>query len=138
MSDRDWMLHGYIRLPGKARGTRHLWEAALEDDEGYAPRRGAGPRVDGYGLELRFEIDGELRHSQRYTDWPALEQAPAERRKEFEERGWSGGPRLTPYLTPTHSVSQGHRRTQRMSGCQNRWQKHAMDAGNVASRSLNL
>ena len=39
--------------------------------------------IDGVGLELRFSIDGELRHSQIFRDWPALE-----KRADFEARGW--------------------------------------------------
>ena len=45
--------------------------------------------IDGVGLELRFMIDGELRHSQIFREWQSLEQAAPEKRAEFEQRGWS-------------------------------------------------
>ena len=45
--------------------------------------------IDGVGLELRFVIDGELRHSQIFREWQSLEQAAPEKRAEFEQRGWS-------------------------------------------------
>jgi hypothetical protein len=45
--------------------------------------------IDGVGLELRFMIDGESRHSQLFRDWQLLEQAAREKRADFEERGWS-------------------------------------------------
>jgi len=44
--------------------------------------------IDGVGLELRFLIDGELRHSQLFRDWPSLEQAAAEKKTDFLSRGW--------------------------------------------------
>ena len=34
--------------------------------------------IDGVGLELRFMIDGELRHSQLFRDWQLLERAAKE------------------------------------------------------------
>jgi len=47
--------------------------------------------IDGVGLELRFMIDGELRHSQIFRDWPSLEQAAEEKRGDFEGEGLGGG-----------------------------------------------
>jgi hypothetical protein len=44
--------------------------------------------IDGAGLELRFMIDGELRHSQLFRDWTLLQQAAREKRGDFEARGW--------------------------------------------------
>ena len=44
--------------------------------------------IDGVGLELRFMIDGELRHSELCRDWRLLEQAAAEKKTDFPSRGW--------------------------------------------------
>ena len=43
--------------------------------------------IPGYGLELRFTINGELHYSQRFTVWAKLEQAAREKREDFEARG---------------------------------------------------
>ncbi len=45
--------------------------------------------IPGIGRELRFLIDGELRHSQLYRDWQLLEQAAQTKRAEFKQRGWA-------------------------------------------------
>ena len=44
--------------------------------------------IPDYGLELRFSIDGELYYSHRYTAWERIEEAAAEKKTDFLERGW--------------------------------------------------
>ena len=44
--------------------------------------------IPAYGLELRFSIDDTLYYSHRYTAWERLEQAAAEKKTDFLERGW--------------------------------------------------
>jgi hypothetical protein len=44
--------------------------------------------IDGIGLELRFEWNGDLRVSQVFRSWAELEVAAAEKRRELEARGW--------------------------------------------------
>jgi hypothetical protein len=44
--------------------------------------------IDGIGLELRYEWDGDLRASQVFKSWEALEQAAHEKRRELEANGW--------------------------------------------------
>ncbi len=48
--------------------------------------------IDGVGLELRFVIDGELRHSQIFRAWPSVEQTAADKKSDFERRGWQLNP----------------------------------------------
>src|SRR6187399_1283354 len=44
--------------------------------------------IEGIGVELRYHWDDELRVSQVFTAWEALEAAAAEKRRELESRGW--------------------------------------------------
>jgi hypothetical protein len=43
--------------------------------------------LDGIGLELRFEWNGDLRSSQVFKTWDALEQTAREKRDELRGRG---------------------------------------------------
>jgi hypothetical protein len=45
--------------------------------------------IDGIGLELRYEWDGDLRASQIFKSWDVLEQAADEKRRELDGRGWA-------------------------------------------------
>jgi hypothetical protein len=47
--------------------------------------------IDGIGLELRYEWNGDLRVSQVFKSWDALEQAANAKRREPEARGWQSG-----------------------------------------------
>ena len=47
--------------------------------------------IDGIGLELRFEWDGDLRVSQVFRSWNDLEAVAAEKRRELEAPGWQSG-----------------------------------------------
>ena len=42
--------------------------------------------IDGIGLELRYEWNGDLRSSQVFKAWDALEQAAGQKRAELEAR----------------------------------------------------
>jgi hypothetical protein len=44
--------------------------------------------IDGIGLELRYEWNGELRASQVFKAWDELEAAAEEKRRELEAKGW--------------------------------------------------
>ena len=44
--------------------------------------------IDGVGLELRYEWNGELRVSQVFMTWEELEASAEEKRLELEARGW--------------------------------------------------
>jgi hypothetical protein len=44
--------------------------------------------IPDYGLELRFSIDDTLYYSHRFTAWEPLEEAAAEKKTDFLERGW--------------------------------------------------
>ena len=44
--------------------------------------------IHGIGLELRYEWNAELRASQVFKSWGALEQAAREKRAKLECRGW--------------------------------------------------
>ena len=47
-------------------------------------------RVDGIGLELRYEWNGDLRASQVFKTWEELEALAAEeKRRELEAKGWA-------------------------------------------------
>jgi hypothetical protein len=45
--------------------------------------------IDGVGLELRYEWNGDLRASQMFRTWEELEAAVGEKRGELEARGWT-------------------------------------------------
>jgi hypothetical protein len=44
--------------------------------------------IDGIGVELRYEWNGDLRVSQMFKSWEELEAAASEKRRELEARGW--------------------------------------------------
>ena len=44
--------------------------------------------IEGIGVELRYDWNGELRVSQMFKSWEALEAAANEKRRELEARGW--------------------------------------------------
>jgi hypothetical protein len=44
--------------------------------------------IDGVGVELRYEWNGELRVSQMFKMWEDLEAAADAKRRELEARGW--------------------------------------------------
>jgi hypothetical protein len=44
--------------------------------------------IEGIGLELRYEWNGDLRASQVFKSWDALEQAANEKRHELQANGW--------------------------------------------------
>lgn len=50
--------------------------------------------IDGIGVELRHEWNGELRVSQMFKSWEELEAAANEKRQELEARGWHSEPQL--------------------------------------------
>jgi hypothetical protein len=45
--------------------------------------------IEGIGVELRYHWDDELRVSQMFKSWEALEAAVTEKRQELEARGWT-------------------------------------------------
>ena len=47
-------------------------------------------------MELRYEWNGDLRVSQMFTTWQALEAAATEKRQELEARGWQSAPFQAP------------------------------------------
>ena len=44
--------------------------------------------IEGIGVELRYEWNGDLRVSQMFKAWEALEAAATEKCQELEARGW--------------------------------------------------
>jgi hypothetical protein len=48
--------------------------------------------ISGYGLELRIEIDGELRWSQMIRHGQGLEAESAAKRQALEALGWCAAP----------------------------------------------
>ena len=48
--------------------------------------------IEGIGIELRYERNGELRASQMFSAWELLEAAATEKRQEIEARGWHAEP----------------------------------------------
>ena len=44
--------------------------------------------IESVSVELRYEWNGELRVSQIFREWKALEAAATEKRQELEARGW--------------------------------------------------
>jgi hypothetical protein len=45
-------------------------------------------RIEGIGIELRFEWNGDLGVSQVFKPWDALEASASERRQDLKARGW--------------------------------------------------
>ena len=59
--------------------------------------------IEGVGVEIRYEWDGELRASQVFKSWEELEASATEKRRELEARGWhseSNGSRWHAALVP--------------------------------------
>jgi hypothetical protein len=48
--------------------------------------------IEGIGVELRFEWNGDLRVSQMFKSLEALEAAATEKRQKLEPRGWHSEP----------------------------------------------
>lgn len=71
-----------------AAGARDTGSAAVGLKKGIHEASAHVRSIDGVGLELRFMIDGELRHSELFRDWRSLEQAAAEKKTDFLSRGW--------------------------------------------------
>jgi hypothetical protein len=44
--------------------------------------------IEGIGVELRYEWNGDLRVSQVFKTWEELEAAAADKHRELEARGW--------------------------------------------------
>jgi len=44
--------------------------------------------IEGVGVELRYEWNGEPRVSQMFKTWEELEAAAEDKRRELEARGW--------------------------------------------------
>lgn len=61
-----------------------LWRLSKEGHTAIALVR----PIDGVGVELRFEWDGELRVSQVFKTWEALLPIADEKQRELETRGW--------------------------------------------------
>lgn len=62
-----------------------LWTLRKDGHDARADVRG----IDGIGFELRYVWDGDLRVSEVFRDWTALDQAAAAKRRELEARGWT-------------------------------------------------
>lgn len=84
--DQQRAAGGRVRLAQQLEpvAPEPLWTLRKDVHEASAHIRS----IDGVGLELRFLIDGELRHSQIFRDWKLLEQAAAEKKTDFLARGW--------------------------------------------------
>ena len=61
---------------------RELWRLTKDGHTAEARVRA----IDGIGLELRYEWNGDLRSSQVFKAWDALEQAAGQKRAELEAR----------------------------------------------------
>lgn len=61
-----------------------FWVLTKDGHDARADVRG----IDGIGFELRYVWDGELRVSEVFREWAALDQAAAAKRRELEARGW--------------------------------------------------
>ncbi len=71
------------------RTARHVGAALVAAGEGRPRCRSTRVRpIEGIGVELRFEWNGELRVSQVFKTWDALEAAAAGKHSELEGRGW--------------------------------------------------
>ena len=44
--------------------------------------------IEGIGVELRYEWNGDLRVSQMFKTWEELQAAATEKRRELDARGW--------------------------------------------------
>jgi hypothetical protein len=79
---------GVARLCVGLRVSSHprqpLWRLVKE---GHVAEARVRP-IDGIGVELRYEWNGELRVSQMFKSWEELEAAAAEKRRDLEARGW--------------------------------------------------
>jgi len=61
-----------------------LWRLVKDDHVAEARVR----PIDGIGIELRYEWNGELRVSQMFRSWQELEAVATDKRRELEARGW--------------------------------------------------
>ena len=61
-----------------------LWRLSKGDHTAEARVR----PIEGFGIELRYMWNGDLRMSQVFKTWPELEAAASEKRRDLEARGW--------------------------------------------------
>ena len=84
----DWFSSGYVPPPQPLEPVglgEPLWKLTKSEHVAEARVRA----IHGVGVELRYLWDGELRASQVFKMWDALEEAAAEKRVELEGRGWT-------------------------------------------------
>jgi hypothetical protein len=81
--------------------VQQLWQLVKD---GHVAEARVRP-IDGIGVELRFEWNGELAISQVFRLWDDLETAATAKRQELEARGWQWLPscRLTGRCCPLGS-----------------------------------
>ena len=88
VSNNDWFSSGYVppaqRLEPVTIGEP-LWTLRKEGHVAEARVRA----IHSIGLELRYEWNGDLRSSEVFKSWEALEQAATEKRRELEAKGWA-------------------------------------------------
>ena len=84
----EWFAPGHVppvqRLES-VTSAQPLWRLVKD---GHVAEARVRP-IEGVGVELRYEWNGELRVSQVFKAWDALEAAATEKRRELKERGWS-------------------------------------------------
>jgi len=68
--------------------TQSLWRLAKSGNVAEVRVR----PIDGIGIELRYEWNGDMRVSQVFKSWPELEAAADEKRRDLEARGWQSAP----------------------------------------------
>jgi hypothetical protein len=76
------------QLHNSERGCE--WLATLTDDW-FAPGHVAEARllpIDGVGVELRYEWNGDSRSSEIFKTWKELEAAAEDKRRDLEASGW--------------------------------------------------
>jgi len=70
------------------RTAGHIRAAALAAGEGWHVAEARVRPIEGIGVELRYQWNGELRVSQIFRSWEKLEVAATEKRQELEAKGW--------------------------------------------------
>lgn len=87
MTDKNWWSHGHKTAAPRAEPVtigQPLWQLSKDGHTAAALVR----PIDGVGIELRFEWDGELRVSPVFKAWDALLPVADEKQRELEARGW--------------------------------------------------
>jgi hypothetical protein len=87
MTDSQWWSHAHHAPSTRAEPVtlgQPLWQLVKDGHTAAALVR----PIDGVGLELRLEWDGELRVSEVFKGWDELEAMAVEKRSELEGRGW--------------------------------------------------